>query len=37
MTGLVVPVTMVITFIVMKIVGQTFNLMTLGDWRRRSD
>src|SRR6185295_1453916 len=30
MTGLVVPVTMVITFIVMKIVGQTFNLMTLG-------
>jgi multidrug efflux pump subunit AcrB len=30
MTGLVVPVTMVVTFIVMKILGQTFNLMTLG-------
>src|SRR5262245_3517939 len=30
MTGLVVPVTMVITFIVMKVLGQSFNLMTLG-------
>ncbi len=30
MTGLVVPVTMVVTFIAMKIVGQSFNLMTLG-------
>ena len=30
MTGLVVPVTMVMTFIAMKILGQTFNLMTLG-------
>src|SRR5205807_7433577 len=30
MTGLVVPVTMVVTFIVMKVLGQTFNLMTLG-------
>jgi multidrug efflux pump subunit AcrB len=30
MTGLVVPVTMVVTFIVMKLLGQTFNLMTLG-------
>lgn len=30
MTGLVVPVTMVLTFIAMKILGQTFNLMTLG-------
>jgi multidrug efflux pump subunit AcrB len=30
MTGLVVPVTMVVTFIVMKILGQSFNLMTLG-------
>ena len=30
MTGLVVPVTMVITFIVMKLFGQGFNLMTLG-------
>src|SRR5438876_7045671 len=30
MTGLVVPVTMVVTFIAMKILGQTFNLMTLG-------
>jgi multidrug efflux pump subunit AcrB len=30
MTGLVVPVTMVVTFIAMKIFGQTFNLMTLG-------
>jgi len=30
MTGLVVPVTMVITFIAMKILGQSFNLMTLG-------
>src|SRR6059036_326700 len=29
MTGLVVPVTMVVTFIAMKILGQTFNLMTL--------
>jgi CzcA family heavy metal efflux pump len=30
MTGLVVPVTMVVTFITMKILGQSFNLMTLG-------
>jgi CzcA family heavy metal efflux pump len=30
MTGLVVPVTMVVTFIAMKLLGQTFNLMTLG-------
>ena len=30
MTGLVVPVTMVVTFIAMKILGQSFNLMTLG-------
>ncbi|HXI31275.1 MAG TPA: efflux RND transporter permease subunit, partial [Vicinamibacterales bacterium] len=30
MTGLVVPVTMVVTFIVMKVLGQSFNLMTLG-------
>ena len=30
MTGLVVPVTMVVTFIAMKMLGQTFNLMTLG-------
>jgi len=30
MTGLIVPVTMVMTFIAMKILGQTFNLMTLG-------
>jgi CzcA family heavy metal efflux pump len=30
MTGLVVPVTMVVTFIAMKLVGQSFNLMTLG-------
>src|SRR4029077_15231362 len=30
MTGLVVPVTIVITFIVMKVLGQSFNLMTLG-------
>jgi multidrug efflux pump subunit AcrB len=30
MTGLVVPVTMVVTFIAMKVLGQTFNLMTLG-------
>jgi multidrug efflux pump subunit AcrB len=30
MTGLVVPVTMVVTFIAMKVMGQTFNLMTLG-------
>src|SRR6266404_4425426 len=29
-TCLVVPVTIVITFIVMKMLGQTFNLMTLG-------
>src|SRR5205807_6116972 len=28
--GLVVPVTMVVTFIAMKILGQSFNLMTLG-------
>ena len=28
--GLVIPVTIVITFIVLKILGQTFNLMTLG-------
>jgi multidrug efflux pump subunit AcrB len=30
MTGTVVPVTMIITFIVMKALGQSFNLMTLG-------
>src|SRR4029077_13924857 len=30
MTGLVVPVTMVVTFIAMKLAGQSFNLMTLG-------
>jgi CzcA family heavy metal efflux pump len=30
MTGLVVPVTIVITFIAMKVLGQSFNLMTLG-------
>ena len=30
MTGLVVPVTMVVTFIAMKILGASFNLMTLG-------
>jgi multidrug efflux pump subunit AcrB len=30
MTGLVVPVTMIVTFIVMKLLGQSFNLMTLG-------
>jgi multidrug efflux pump subunit AcrB len=30
MTGLVVPVTMAVTFIAMKILGQSFNLMTLG-------
>jgi CzcA family heavy metal efflux pump len=30
MTGLVVPVTIIITFIAMRILGQSFNLMTLG-------
>ena len=30
MTGLVVPVTMVVTFIAMRMLGQSFNLMTLG-------
>jgi len=30
MTGLVVPVTIFVTFIAMKIAGQSFNLMTLG-------
>ena len=30
MTGLVVPVTMVVTFIAMKMLGQSFNVMTLG-------
>jgi CzcA family heavy metal efflux pump len=30
MTGLVVPVTMVVTFIAMRLTGQSFNLMTLG-------
>ncbi len=35
MTGLVVPVTIMVTFIVMKIMGQSFNMMTLGEaWRR---
>ena len=29
-TGLVVPVTVLVTFIVMKIMGQSFNMMTLG-------
>ncbi len=28
--GLVIPVTVLITFIVLKVLGQTFNLMTLG-------
>ncbi len=28
--GLVIPVTILVTFIVMKLMGQTFNLMTLG-------
>ncbi len=28
--GLVIPVTILVTFIVLKIVGETFNLMTLG-------
>jgi CzcA family heavy metal efflux pump len=28
--GLVIPVTVLITFVVLKILGQTFNLMTLG-------
>src|SRR5207248_3499000 len=28
--GLVIPVTILITFIVLKLLGQTFNLMTLG-------
>jgi multidrug efflux pump subunit AcrB len=30
MTGLVVPVTMFVTFIAMRILGESFNLMTLG-------
>jgi CzcA family heavy metal efflux pump len=30
MTGLVVPVTMIVTFIAMKLLGQSFNIMTLG-------
>jgi multidrug efflux pump subunit AcrB len=30
MTGLVVPVTIFVTFIAMKIMGQSFNMMTLG-------
>jgi CzcA family heavy metal efflux pump len=30
MTGLVVPVTMFVTFIAMRLLGQSFNLMTLG-------
>jgi multidrug efflux pump subunit AcrB len=30
MTGLVVPVTMLVTFIAMRLLGQSFNLMTLG-------
>jgi CzcA family heavy metal efflux pump len=28
--GLVIPVTILVTFVVMKLLGQTFNLMTLG-------
>ena len=28
--GLVIPVTMLVTFIVLKLIGQSFNLMTLG-------
>jgi len=34
--GLVIPVTLMITFIVLKFTGQTFNLMTLGGLARRS-
>jgi CzcA family heavy metal efflux pump len=30
MTGLVVPVTMIVTFIALRLAGQSFNLMTLG-------
>jgi multidrug efflux pump subunit AcrB len=30
MTGLVVPVTIVVTFIALKVLGESFNLMTLG-------
>ncbi len=30
MTGLVIPVTIFVTFIAMKILGQSFNMMTLG-------
>ena len=30
MTGLVIPVAMLVTIIVMKMLGQTFNMMTLG-------
>jgi len=30
MTGLVIPVALFVTFIVMKILGQSFNMMTLG-------
>ncbi len=35
MTGLVVPVTIMVTFIVMKIMGQSFNMMTLRRAGRR--
>ena len=30
MTGLVVPVTILVTFIALKFMGQSFNMMTLG-------
>ena len=30
MTGLVVPVTICVTFVAMKMMGQSFNMMTLG-------
>src|SRR6266851_3019748 len=30
MTGLVIPVAIFVTFIAMKLMGQTFNMMTLG-------
>src|ERR1700692_1214037 len=32
MTGLVVPVTICVTFVAMKLMGQSFNMMTLGGW-----
>ena len=33
--GLVIPATIAVTFIALRLLSESFNLMTLGGWRRR--